>query len=69
MSWTIQLSQLAHLVELANISNYHSSQGDIAHQTSSKPGSPIIILFVSKRDTLNFFSHKRKIKDITGSQF
>ena len=62
------MDYIAHLVELTN-SNYHPIQVDIEHQTSTKPGSPIIILFVSKRDRLNFFSQKSKIKDITGSQF
>ena len=63
------MDYVAHLNELANISNYLPSQVDIAHRTSTKPGSPIIILFVKKRDRLNFFSQKSKIKDITGSQF
>ena len=63
------MDYVAHLVELANISNYHPSPVDIAHWTSTKPGSPIIILFVRKRDRLYFFIQKSKIKDITGFQF
>ena len=63
------MNYVAHLVELAKISNYHPSQVDITHRTSTEPGSLIIILFVRKRDRLKFFSQKSKIKDITGSQF
>ena len=55
------MDYIAHLVELANISNYHPSQVDIAHRTSTKQESPIIILFVSKRARLNFFSQKSKL--------
>ena len=56
------MEYIAQLVELANISNYHPSQVDIAQWTSTKPGFPIIILFVCKRDRLIFFSPKRKSK-------
>ena len=52
------IDYIVHLVELDNISNYHPSQVDIAHWTSAKSGSLIIILFVSKRDKLKKRSKK-----------
>ena len=33
------MDYVAHLVELANISDYHPCQVDVAHRTSTKPVS------------------------------
>ena len=60
---------VAELVVMANISNFHPNQIDIAHRTSSKTNPPIIILFCKKRDRINFYSLCKKVRDIISDQF
>ena len=60
---------MVELVVMANISNFHPNQIDIAHPTSSNTNAPIIILFCKKRDRINFYSQRKKARDLTSDHF
>ena len=54
---------------MANITCSNTNQIDLIHHTSPKPTSPIIILFCSKRDMVNFYSQYKKVCNLTSEQF
>ena len=60
---------MVELVVMANISNFHPNQIDIVHPTSSNTNAPIIILFCKKRDRINFYSQRKKARDLTSDHF
>ena len=60
------INQLAHL---AHFVDFDINQIDLAHRTSSYDSAPIIILFIKKRDRMNFYSQKKKLYDITSNSF
>ena len=53
------LNLISQLANLANITDFDISQIDLAHRTSPNELAPIIILFITKRDRLNFYNHKK----------
>lgn len=57
------------LANLAHFSNFDINQIDLAHRTSKYDSAPIIILFITKRDRLNFYSQKKKLYNITSDSF
>ena len=57
------------LANLAHFSNFDTNQIDITHRTSKYDSAPIIILFITKRDRLNFYSQKKKLYNITSDSF
>ena len=60
------INQLANLV---NITDFDISQIDLTHRTSPNESAPIIILFITKRDRLNFYNQKKKLFKITPNNF
>ena len=56
-------------VAMANISNFHPNQIDIAHHTSPNTNAPIIILFCKKRGEINLYNQHKKARDLTSDQF
>ena len=57
------------LANLAHFSNFDIHQIDLAYRTSKYDSAPIIILFIIKRDRLNFYSQKKKLYNITSVSF
>ena len=63
------LNLINQLANLANITDFDISQIDLAHRTSPNESAPIIILFITKRDRLNFYNQKKKLFKITSNNF
>ena len=63
------LNLINQLANLANITDFDISQIDLAHRTSPNESVPIIILFITKRDRLNFYNQKEKLFKITSNNF
>ena len=63
------LDLISQLAARANITDFDVSQIDLAHRTSPNDLAPIIILFITKRDRLNFYSQKKKLFQINSSIF
>ena len=52
---------IVELVAIANIGNFHKNQIDIHHQ---KPMVPFSLSFYKKRDRINFYSQRKKVRDL-----
>ena len=48
--------------------NFNTEQIDVAHRTSRKATTPIIVLFKTKSDRNNFFKQKRNIFSVSAEQ-
>ena len=54
------LNLINQFANLENITDFDISQIDLAHRTSPNESALIIILFITKRDRLNFHNQKKK---------
>ena len=79
-SWMVEISGIlvkkdenlyniiSKIIDLAGIENFSVDQIVIAHRTSTNHFAPIIILFKRKRDRINFYSQKGKLRKLIVDQ-